>query len=390
MLRTTLRVISYGLLFCTAATLRAQTPTIQPRFALEIQGPPGFVTQFLIIQEGQGVQRTLLSFSPSLPRLDGLKAANNKSAQGFAIELEYKMNGDMVEITASVVVVPINERGPNGSLEGRSTQSIGTYSARLSESIVLDKMEDLGLHPWTITVVRAQLPHPTSLGNVSRVPSIQVEILGEDRAGYQVSLHNLSSQGVTAFVVVNSFHDANTRFSERSGRDPVILVGASHEFHFRCDSSGSDTSNGAVAAPCTVVLEAALFADGSYEGDASAAASMESARLTKASQSRRVQLMVQSILADSTIEESSQIARIRSELTKLSAQPDPAILDQLRLKFPGLSPSEWTSVSADMKTELALQERLTLGALQEFETSTKSASSTQSLAQWWSAWERTQ
>jgi hypothetical protein len=300
------------------------------------------------------------------------------------------MNGDMVEITASVVFVPLDERGPNGSLEGRSTQSIGTYSARLAESIVLDKMEDLGLQPWTITVVTAQLPHPTSLGNVSRVPSIQVEILGEDRAGYKVSLHNLSSQGVTAFVVANSIHDANTRFGERSGRDPVIPAGASHEFHFPCDSSGSDTSSGAVAAPCTVVLEAALFADGSYEGDASAAASMESARLTKASQSGRVQLMVQSILADSTIEESSQIARIRLELTKLSAQPDPAILEQLRLKFPGLSPSEWTSVSADMKTELALQERLTLGALQEFETSSKSASSTQSLAQWWSAWERTQ
>ena len=301
MLRTTLRVISYALLFCTATTLRAQTSTIQPRFALEIQGPPGFVTQFLIIQEGQGVQRTVLSFGPSLPRLDGLKAANDESGQGSAIELDYKLNGDVVAITASVVFAPLDERGLNGSLEGGSTQSIGTYSARLAESIVLDKMEDLGLQPWTITVVTAQLPPPTSLGNVSRVSSIQVEILGEDRAGYKVSLRNLSSQGVTAFVVANSIHDANTRFGERSGGGPVIPAGASHEFHFRCDSSGSDTPSGAVAAPCTVVLEAALFADGSYEGDASAAASMEAARLTKASQSRRVQLMVQSILADSTL-----------------------------------------------------------------------------------------
>jgi len=98
MLRTTLRVISYALLFCTATTLRAQTSTIQPRFALEIQGPPGFVTQFLIIQEGQGVQRTVLSFGPSLPRLDGLKAANDESGQGSAIELDYKLNGDVVAI----------------------------------------------------------------------------------------------------------------------------------------------------------------------------------------------------------------------------------------------------------------------------------------------------
>jgi hypothetical protein len=228
---------AYALLFCTATTLRAQTPTIQPRFALEIQRPAGFAPRFLIIQEGQGVQRTLLSFGPSLPRLDGRESLNNISSQRSAVELEYKMNGDMVEITASVVFGPLDERGPNGSLEGRSTQSIGTYSARLAESIVLDKMEDLGLQPWTITVVTAQLPHPTSLGNVSRVPSIQVEILGEDRAGYKVSLHNLSSQGVTAFMVANSFHDANTRFGERSGRGPVIPAGASHEFHFGCDSS---------------------------------------------------------------------------------------------------------------------------------------------------------
>jgi hypothetical protein len=389
MFRATLR-ISYALLFCTVITLHAQTPTIQPTFALEIQGPAAFVPQFLIIQEGQGIQRTVLSFGPSLPHLDGLKTANNGSARGSAIELEYKLNGDVVAISASVVFAPLDERGPNGSLEGRSTQSIGTYSAGLDESIVLGKMEDWGLQPWTIKVVTAQLPRPTSLGNVTRVPSIQVEIVGEDRAGCNVSLHNLSSQGVTAFVVANSIHDANTRFGERSGRDPIIPARASHEFRFPCASSGSDTPSGAVAAPCTIVLEAALFADGSYEGDASAAASMEAARLTKASQSRRVELMVQSILADSTIEESSQIARIRSELTKLSAQPDPAILEQLRLKFPGLSTGEWPSVSEDIKTEVDLRERLMLHALQEFETSSKSPSSIQSLSQWWTAWEGTQ
>lgn len=85
MLRTTLRVISYALLFGTATTLRPQTPTIQPRFALEIQGSPGFVTQFLIIQEGQGVQRTLLSVGPSLARPVGREALNNVSSQRSAV-----------------------------------------------------------------------------------------------------------------------------------------------------------------------------------------------------------------------------------------------------------------------------------------------------------------
>jgi hypothetical protein len=90
-------------------------------------------------------------------------------------------------------------------------------------------MELFGLQPWTIKIVNAQLPGPASLPTLNEVPSIQPEILGKDRQGYRMALHNLSSRAVTAFLVETSF-DHNSNYSEFDDRGGLIAPGAKHEF----------------------------------------------------------------------------------------------------------------------------------------------------------------
>jgi len=377
--------IRFVLLLCTATMLHAQAPVQQPRFALEIS-EDGFPPQFVIVPEGQ--QSGGMFFSPALHQLPGDGARNPEKRKPSAVELVYKMDADAVAITASVVFGPFDPTDTSVSLQGHPKQEIGTFSSRLNESIVLREMEQFGLQPWTIKIVNAQMPGPTSLPTLNEVPSIHPEILGEDRQGYRIALHNLSSRAVTAILVETSF-DHNSNYSESNDRrGGLIAPGANHEFRLFCDTSASVISNGTAPgpAPCAFNLKAALFADGSYEGDASAAATLAVRPIAAQFQGRRVHELIDNIVADSSLDDTSRLARIRSELSKLSEKPDPTILEQIRLRFPGLPSTAWGSVRADIRGAFTGEKQRTLRALKDFEDLPNQGSTNRSLAQWWSAW----
>jgi len=385
-MRTAIRFV---LLFFTITTLHAQTQVQQPRFALEIS-EDGYPPHFVIVPEGQqGGGVDSMFFDPFLHPLPGHDAGNSEKTQPSAVKLVCKLDGDAVAITATAVFGPFDKTDTSLSLQGHPQQKIGAYSQHLNESIVLREMEQFGLQPWTIKIVNAQMPTPASLPTLNEVPSIQPEILGKDRDGYRIALHNLSSRAVTAFLVETSF-DHNSNYSEFDDRGGLIAPGAKHEFRLFCDTSASVTSNGMAPGPppCVFNLKAALFAGGSYEGDASAAATLAVSPIAAQFQGRRVHELIDNIVADSSLDDTSRLARIRSELPKLSEEPDPAILEQIRLRFPGLPSTAWDSVKADIRSAFAAEKQRTLRALKEFEHLPNQGSTSRSLAQWWSAWER--
>jgi hypothetical protein len=204
-----------------------------------------------------------------------------------------------------------------------------------------------------------------------------------------MALHNLSSRAVTAILVETSLNH-NSNYSESNDRGGLIAPGANHEFRLFCDPSASVTSNGIAPGPppCAFNLKAALFADGSYEGDASAAATLAVRPMAAQFQGRRVHELIDNIVADSSLDDTSRLARIRSELAKLSEEPDPTILEQIQLRFPGLPSTAGVSVNADIRSAFAAEKQRTLRALKEFEDLPNQGSTTRSLAQWWSAWGR--
>ena len=380
-MRTAIRL---ALLLCATTMLYAQAPVRQPRFALEIS-EDGFPSRFVIVPEGGSIDS--MSFGPTLQPLPGHDAGNSENARPSAIKLVCKVDGDAVGITASVVFGPFDQTDTSLSMEGHIQHAIGSYSLHLNESIVLREMEKFGLQPWTIKIVNAQLPTPAGLPTLNEVPSIQPTILSKDREAYKIALRNLSSLAVTAFLVETTF-DHNSNYSESNDRGSLIAPGASHEFLLFCNTSASATSSGMAPdpAPCAFIVKAALFADGSYEGDASAAAILATRPIATQFQRRRVRELIDSILADLSLDDTSRLAHIRSELTELSEKPEPAILEQIRLRFPGLPSTAWGSVEASVQSSFATEKQITLRALKDFENLPKQGPSSRSLTQWWSAW----
>lgn len=373
-MHTALRFI---FLLCITTLLRAQTPVQQPRFALEISEDEFPSPRFVNVPEVGGLDSMFFRAPPRpLPRHE---AGNAETTEPSAVELVCKVDGDAVAITATVVFGPFDKTDTSPLLKGHQQQKIGTYSPHLNESIVLQEMEQFGLQPWTIKIVNAQMPTPASLPTVNEVPSIRPEILGKDRQGYRIALRNLSSSAVTDFLVETTF-DHNSNYQESGANGVLIAPGASHEFRLFCDTSASPTS-------CAFILKAALFADGSYEGDASAAATLAARPVAAEFQSRRAHELIDDILANSSLDDAAKLARLRSELPKLFQQPDPAILEQIQLRFPGLPPAELGSVNATISATLAAGKQRALRALEEFEKLPKEGPSSRTLAQWWNAWE---
>src|SRR6266576_4676474 len=130
-----------------------------------------------------------------------------------------------------------------------------------------------------------------------------------------MALHNLSSCAVTAFIVETSLNH-NSNYTESNDRGVLIAPGANHEFRLFCDTSASVTSNGIAPgpAPCAFNLKAALFADGSYEGDASAAATLAVRPIAAQFQGRRVHELIDNIVADSRSEEHTSELQSRRDL----------------------------------------------------------------------------
>jgi hypothetical protein len=378
-MRTAVRSI---LLFCISTTY-AQTPVRQqPRFALEI-AEDGVPSRFVIVpEEPRGGEIDARFFDFHL--LPGREAGNSEQSQPSAVRVVSKVDGDEVSFTASVIFGPFDQNDTNRSLEGHPQRSIGSYSAHLNESITLQSMEQFGLQPWTIKIVNAQLSGPASLPMVNEVPSIQPEILGKDRQGYRIALHNISSQAVTAFVVEETL-DHNSEAGEFGGRAPLIAIGESHEFRLFCDTSGSASSSSEPVpgpAPCAFILKAALFADGSYEGDAGAAAVLAAPSIAAQFQHRRVHDLIDKVLADASLDDASRLSRIRSELPKLSGEPPPELLEQIQIRFPGLTPEASDRVNASINMAFAHEEQNTLRALNNLEQSPSQSPLKKALAQW--------
>jgi hypothetical protein len=92
--------------------------------------------------------------------------------------------------------------------------------------------------------------------------------------------------------------------------------------------------------PQQVVLEAALFSDGSYEGEPKVAARLKAERIEHLAFYRVITPVIDRIVGDSSINDDARVARIKDEIFRISSEPDAATLHSLEAKFPDVDPAD--------------------------------------------------
>ena len=378
-------VLSPLVLTCIlGAICQAQTPPPQPKFSVEIPGmggsPPAYVTL-------AGKEVSSLLSEGNLRRIAG---GDPNRRPPSALKLVFKIQGDSVLITASVFYGDFDRSRTPASLDNLPQETVGSYSGKLNDSVQLSEMERFGLEPLTLKILTAQPQSSVRPQTLTKAPSVQMEIVGEDRTFYKVALRNLSAKSVTALRVDMPENVGGTGQTADSGPPKALIApGAAYEFGFAIPHSTTIVNGRHVENPLPpfLTLEAVLFDDGSYEGDLQAAAELTAHRVGADAQRQRIHRLVDAILSDPQPDDDARIKRFQSDVAQLTEDPDPPLVESTTSQFPGLSGQALEKVRTSLQSALHIEKEIMARALEDFELA-KSNPRHLTLAAWWGAWQK--
>ena len=362
--------------------LRAQINTIpMPKFEAEISRPNGYPPHFAPIYEHGS------SFTSSPDKIPGWKSPDAGHPQATAYRLDLKVEGDAVVLTPIVILGPFDFLGAPQSLEGVPQQKLSSYTLHVNDSVTLVELQQFGLASTTVRIVAPKPSVGTPLLVSSKALSIQVESVEEDqRESYKVTLHNVSSKSVIGLAYGPDDGSGEGMTSGNSSH-PIIKPGAIYELRTWLPHSGHITPKGFVEdlnPYPEFVITGVLFDDGSFEGESLAVAKLEMIQMAHRVQGERVMQLVDFIISDQTIDDDAKIARIRSEVPKLSDEPAPSMLESIHARHPDLPASAGKFLSRMLENDMSSEKNPILYNLKSYERFNKNGPSKLSLEKWWS------
>ncbi len=130
-----------------------------------------------------------------------------------------------------------------------------------------------------------------------------------------------------------------------------------------------------------IVIAAATFDDGSFEGSAELAAGMEAQRLGVTVQERRVSALVQAILDRGDWDDAAMFSAIRAQVNALSEEVEPPMIDAVMARHPDLPSAAKASIRSSILTGMHNGKESLQHALKELERNPLPPG--MSLRTWW-------
>ena len=266
------------------------------------------------------------------------------SKQIAAIKLVCTTTGLSVQIVASVLRgVVASDRFPSPNL---IAEPFGTYVLHLDQPLSLHELLKFGIEPLRVSVVMAKPSVETQPRVVNQVPSLAVTRIEERHNAFDLFLKNSSTKPILGLEI---------KIQRKVGSSVLLLTGwrgllidAGKEYQVLAHKGLADLENSkglAHGEPSVgeIAIVAALFADGSHEGDEAAGVrviglwqgiQIQNARLlevVKRTLGRNVQLTPQAI------------DDFRQEVMSVSETFDLSVLEDLAERYPSLDePSRYT------------------------------------------------
>jgi len=323
---------------CRRAGSTYVTP-VKPTLAIELPARGAEAPPQLPVPENGG-SGTELSADP----LPGLTTT--------PLPLSVAANSNGGQVTAEVYVI-----GPESNrlryTDGHK-KLLGHYFARANESIILNELTKLGYQPITLKVVPYTPPPSAHPELISKVPSVQITLTDDPQpymampgtGSCSVVLHNLSSHGVMAWIL--RYGTGSTETIGSYDRPALAPHGVSRNQRIIFGRTGRMTARGEVfdpPGPQQVIVAAAIFTDGSHEGDDIFAARLEAQQIGKRVVGRIVTPLIDKIVGDHSLNDEVRTARIKEEIFRVSSDPDAAAKRAMQEKFP-------RAIALDLVTDL--------------------------------------
>ena len=331
----------YGCLLILACCVAvAQASDRNPAFALEIRGSDVHTPNtYLNVADGGSTTY----YDGSLQRLPG---RDPNAPEPSALTLSYKLAGDELSITATVFYgkYEYDRQAKTVWLGKLPHQIAATGSGRLNDVVTLSALKEVGLKPLMFRIVAAQPEHPYHPGTQSKAPSLQFEYAPVDRHFGTLIIHNSSKKAVTAFSLDNGAGAGEGR--ETRGLGELVGPGETAKIDIQAPTWGWNRQGNYIysSEPPPLILEAALFADGSYEGDEKKAQPLLARGIGASVQWQRIETYVEPLIAEagsnsagSNSNDEAKIKRIRAFVSQLADEPDPKMVADFLAQFPDLS-----------------------------------------------------
>jgi hypothetical protein len=363
--------------------------TREARFAIEIPSQEGSLPTYALVNEDPGVIST--TFLYDLHKLAN-PAADTRPASALA--LQSKVAGDEVFITATAIFGEVDPSAMDAALKNVPQQLLATHSGKLNDSVTFPELESIGLEPLTLRIVTARSDAPYHPLLPSQAPSMQIDYAPLNRISGMVTVHNLSGKAVDAFRLGNSVEtgsgpgqaDTTSQDSSKRGLSALIAPGSSFQVQMGRPQSGKTVNGKFIEDPTpSIVLEAVLFADGSYEGNARFAAEMAARQFGSTLQHRRIESLAEPILAEDDLNHGAKIERIRAAIKQLSVDLDPTTISEFRSQYSVLPNDALAGAEGDISSAMKSEKYLADHMIQQNNTELLSDQPRIALLEWWEA-----
>jgi len=266
-----------------------------------------------------------------------------------AVRVISRVEGDAVLVTVSTL---------SGSKALENEQRVGTYLIRETEKISIDDLKRFGIEPFQIKLVRVSpnIPPvpPVSLKGVQSLVVINSMAKEATLPSYRIILRNQSNKNIVGLGVDVVSGGRVQITSKPRGIDgqPLIAAGKEYWLTVSAPNRAQPTVDGFVPTSPSdqqIQIKAAVFDDGTYEGDAATAAAVRGYRAGEKMVLPKLIPLLESALNSSNADLTEALKNLESQVSSVGSDADPQIVQTLTAEFPQASDARRREIKATME-----------------------------------------
>ncbi|MDQ3063856.1 MAG: hypothetical protein M3R14_13500 [Acidobacteriota bacterium] len=346
-----LLILCFGNLFGLAQSSKEKP--IPTGLALEVTFFKGNPPAYMTISDSPATARW--SWYASFRQLPGFQTSAERLPVQAVKFIPYLDDG----------VVKIKVRVFTGQKSFEKEEDVAVYSLRENERALVKELTNYGVEPFEIAVVRVA-PSVSALPTVeNKTVSLQVTAIEPNFSTlptYKLSVLNTSNKAVSAFTneTVENGRRRMSGMPQNKYGENLIEPGATWVREMQIPLEYKKTVEGEIPKPAsrqTIVISSVIFADGSYEGDASRAAQFRAYTLGRKMQVKQIIALLQSF---ETASSAFNFSKFVEQSAKLRTKIGESEFGELLKQFPLLTENEKVflrdgveGISDDVKIEFA-------------------------------------
>jgi len=261
-----------------------------------------------------------------------------------AVRINSRVEGDAVRVTASIL---------SGSKALENEQPVGTYLIRETGKIRIDELKQFGIEPFEIKLIRVNpnvpLVPPVVLKGVESVVIINSMAKETTLPSYRIILRSQSNKNIVALradVVAGGKIQMTSKPRGIDGQ-PLIPAGKEYWLTVAAPNRAQPIPGGYVPTSPSdqeIQIKAAVFDDGTYEGDAETAAIVSGYLAGEKMELPRLIPLLESALNSGDADLTKGLRQLDSQVSAVGSDAEMPTIQSLSSKF-----SQSASAGSDIK-----------------------------------------